>query len=115
MLSGLAMTAAVVAVAAVAVIGIVLMIVLGRRKQDWGGDPLPRPQQRPTDHADHADYGADAQPYPAAPPPPERPGGTLPPEHIPPPPPIEQPGPPRRIDDTERFREQNRPDDSQQS
>lgn len=123
MSSGLAFTGAIVAVAAVAVIGVVLMIVLGRRKQDWGGDPVPRPQPPPTDHqapghsahTDHAEYGNDATSYPPAPPPPERPGGTLPPEHIPPPPPLEPPEPPdtppRRIDDTQRFREQNRPDE----
>lgn len=69
--------AALAVIGALVVIGIVvaLVLVFGRKKHDWAGDPRP-PQQ----------------PYP-----PQQPA--------------QPPQPPRSIDDSQQFREQNRPTD----
>lgn len=75
-------TLAYIVIGAVVVVGIVvaLVVMLGRRSNDWAGDPRP-PQQ----------------PYPS--------------QQQQPQPPQQPTQPPRSIDDSQRFREQNRPTD----
>ena len=96
------LTGGILLVGLAAIIAVVILVVLLLRKggqRDWAE---PMQQQPPTGRAA---YGAGATDYPAAPQPaqPPQPG-----EHEQPDP---EPGPPQRIDDSQQFRQQNRPDE----
>lgn len=109
-------TILVVALAVLVGAGVVIALLVGRRRHDWA-----EPTGQPRPPADRAPYGADAPGYPAAPPPaatasmsegveglqPEPGPAASPGEQAQ----SEQPEPPRRLDDSQRFRDQPRPDD----
>lgn len=84
-----------------AIVAVVVLLVLLLRKggqRDWAE---PMQQQPPTGRTGYGTGGSD---YPSAPPPvqPPQPGEPAQPDPE---------TPPRRIDDSQRFRQQNRPDE----
>ena len=84
-----------VIIAAVVIVGIViaLLVGFGRKKTDWAGDPRPPQQQAPQQPGDPQRSPYEQQQ------PPQQPGDPR------------QQQPPRSIDDSQQFREQNRQTD----
>lgn len=116
--SALSVSGLLIGVAVLVVVAVLVFALRGRQRHDWADPPGgPPPGPEPTGRAP---YGAGAPEYPTAPPP--APSASMS-EGVEPPPvdpeqgalpdmdPGQEPDRPRRIDDTQRFREQHRPDE----